>query len=212
MNCDDVFVILTRGPFPSGSQDDAAVERHLQACVECHRLAEALRPNDAALRDSSGEQEISALPGYWGDLVSAPTLSLKDTAGFRRPKRTARPRGAAVAPPKNLNVGQFAAAVALGIVFAAALRTLVTTAPAHAARQPLPENVNSAVLLAGLPDVCRGLATVYSASDPQMAVPLRQRTADASANCCTSCHAAGSDVKISDVNKLRIARTCSACH
>src|SRR3954467_6443498 len=113
MNCDDVFVVLTRGPFPSGSQDDAEVERHLQACVECHRLAEALRPNDAALRDSSGEQEISALPGYWSDFVSAPTLSLKDTAGFRRSKRATRPRGAPASPPKNLNVGQFAAAIAL---------------------------------------------------------------------------------------------------
>src|SRR3954470_23542202 len=128
MNCDDVFVILTRGPFPSGSQDDAEVERHLQGCAECHRLAEALRPNDAALRDASGEQETSALPGYWGDLVGSPALSVADTADFSRPKQKLRFRSQRQIA-KNLNVGQFAAAVALGIVLAAALRTLVTVTP-----------------------------------------------------------------------------------
>src|SRR5262245_608748 len=125
MNCDDVFVILTRGPFPSGSSHDAAVERHLQKCLECQRLAEALRPNDAALRDSTAEDETSSLPGYWGDLVAAPTLPLKDTAGFRQPNRTAPLARSKRLVPRNLNVGQFAAAVALGIVLAAALRTLV---------------------------------------------------------------------------------------
>ena len=44
MNCDRVFDVLTRGPFPTGDPSDDAVEIHLISCVECRRLAEALRP------------------------------------------------------------------------------------------------------------------------------------------------------------------------
>ena len=29
MTCDDVFDILTRGPFPSGAAEDESVQRHL---------------------------------------------------------------------------------------------------------------------------------------------------------------------------------------
>jgi hypothetical protein len=57
MNCDEVFVILTRGPFPSGSPHDRRVEAHLQRCADCQRLAEALRPNDDTLRESIGLDE-----------------------------------------------------------------------------------------------------------------------------------------------------------
>ena len=44
MNCDQVFDILTRGPFPTGTSCDTPVEAHLNTCAECRRLAEALRP------------------------------------------------------------------------------------------------------------------------------------------------------------------------
>ena len=44
MNCDHVFDILTRAPFPAGEASDADVEHHLRACHECRQLAEALRP------------------------------------------------------------------------------------------------------------------------------------------------------------------------
>ena len=44
MRCDDVFEILTSGPFPNGSSTDEAVEQHLCACHECRSFAEAMRP------------------------------------------------------------------------------------------------------------------------------------------------------------------------
>ena len=44
MDCDQVFMILTRGPFPTGEPWDEQVEAHLESCSECWRLAEALRP------------------------------------------------------------------------------------------------------------------------------------------------------------------------
>jgi hypothetical protein len=85
MNCDRVFAVLTRGPFPTGDPSDEAVEFHLASCAECRRLAEALRPAARAIDEpgvrSGGmtgrmvEEIVAAderrrLPGYWGEATS----------------------------------------------------------------------------------------------------------------------------------------------
>ncbi|MEX2185660.1 MAG: hypothetical protein WD875_02655 [Pirellulales bacterium] len=68
MNCDQVFDILTRGPFPSGAASDLAVQRHLGACAECRQLAEALRPALDLIHESVPPEESWGLPGYWDDV------------------------------------------------------------------------------------------------------------------------------------------------
>jgi hypothetical protein len=65
MNCDQVFDILTRGPFPTGTACDAGVEAHLNVCPECRRLAEALRPAIELFQEAIGPEESRDLPGYW---------------------------------------------------------------------------------------------------------------------------------------------------
>jgi 23S rRNA (adenine2503-C2)-methyltransferase len=81
MNCDDVFVILTRGPFPSGARTDSCVEAHLQVCPECQRLAAALRPNERGSPDAVELEESRHLPGYWGNsLESSGELAISLTA------------------------------------------------------------------------------------------------------------------------------------
>ena len=68
VNCDQVFDVLTRGPFPTGEASDEAVEQHLRACHDCRRLAEALRPAVALMHEAvSGDQALS-LPEYQGSL------------------------------------------------------------------------------------------------------------------------------------------------
>lgn len=62
MRCDDVFEILTSGPFPSGSASDESVERHLECCHECRKFAEALRPLSDVRFDTD-------LPTYDGRLM-----------------------------------------------------------------------------------------------------------------------------------------------
>ena len=59
LNCDQVFDVLTRGPFPTGEPEDDAVERHLRACHECRRLAEALRPAVALLHEAIETDEAN---------------------------------------------------------------------------------------------------------------------------------------------------------
>lgn len=71
MNCDQVFMVLTSGPFPTGEASDVAVETHLEECPACWRIAEALRPADDVFEESVPAYEGRGLPGYWGDAMPA---------------------------------------------------------------------------------------------------------------------------------------------
>jgi hypothetical protein len=68
--CDHVFDILTRAPFPSGDGEDAVVERHLASCHECRRLAEALRPAVNLFHEALQEEQ-GTLPVYAGYVEQA---------------------------------------------------------------------------------------------------------------------------------------------
>jgi len=67
MDCDQVFMILTRGPFPTGNPWDEEVECHLETCADCWRLAEALRPAVEVFQEAVPPTEGRDLPGYRGD-------------------------------------------------------------------------------------------------------------------------------------------------
>ncbi len=67
MDCDQVFNILTRGPFPTGEPWDEQVEAHLETCADCWRLAEALRPALEVVQEAIPPAESRNLPGYWGE-------------------------------------------------------------------------------------------------------------------------------------------------
>jgi hypothetical protein len=67
MDCERVFMILTRGPFPTGEAWDEEVEAHLEPCADCWRLADALRPALEVFQEAVPAAESRDLPGYWGD-------------------------------------------------------------------------------------------------------------------------------------------------
>src|SRR3990172_5625296 len=67
MDCDQVFMVLTRGRSPAGEPWDEAVEAHLESCADCWRLADALRPAAEVFQESVPPAESRDLPGYWGD-------------------------------------------------------------------------------------------------------------------------------------------------
>lgn len=76
MDCDRVFMILTRGPFPTGESWDEEVEAHLESCGDCWRLAEALRPALEVFQEAVPPAEGRDLPGYWGDARPGPASPL----------------------------------------------------------------------------------------------------------------------------------------
>jgi hypothetical protein len=81
MDCDQVFMILTRGPFPTGEAWDEQVEAHLESCSECWRLAEALRPALEVFQEAVPPSESRELPGYWGDARPASEIIAELTSG-----------------------------------------------------------------------------------------------------------------------------------
>jgi hypothetical protein len=70
MECDQVFMVLTRAPFPTGTAIDAPVETHLARCPSCGRVAEALRPAPELFHEALTPREGSVLPGYRSGIVS----------------------------------------------------------------------------------------------------------------------------------------------
>ena len=86
MDCDQVFMILTRGPFPTGEPWDEQVEAHLETCGDCWRLAEALRPALEVFQEAVPPWEVRDLPGYWGDARPASVTLARIVDG---PTRTA---------------------------------------------------------------------------------------------------------------------------
>lgn len=94
VSCDDVFEILTRGPFPAGREEDEAVERHLAACHECRRLADALRPAVALFHEVLVDDEGDRLPEYRGNLPQQerlPSLNRLAADAIYSGRRPAKP-------------------------------------------------------------------------------------------------------------------------
>lgn len=129
IHCDEVFDILTRGPFPTGAASDGIVESHLGHCDECRRLAEALRPAIELLQEAITDDEGRDLPRYWGALAEPRAEGPgKSIATQTRPTRAFGRRTAAL--PRSLplpastwnGAARLAAAVLLGVVLASLLR------------------------------------------------------------------------------------------
>ena len=89
MDCDQVFFVLTRGPFPSGAAEDVAVEHHLERCTSCWQIAEALRPAGDLFQEAISPVESRDLPGYWGD-TSPPGALLAQVSRSRTPEVASR--------------------------------------------------------------------------------------------------------------------------
>ncbi len=131
IQCDEVFDILTRGPFPTGAPSDGIVELHLAHCESCRQLAEALRPALELFQEAVTPEESRTLPSYWGESGSnlAPWLSAKSGAGGRVAQRSPalrrRIRSPLTLPRWSLPPSaRVAAAVVLGMALAGLLRRL----------------------------------------------------------------------------------------
>ncbi|HEY1065833.1 MAG TPA: hypothetical protein VGE52_06980 [Pirellulales bacterium] len=83
VDCDQVFEILTSGPFPTGGATDDAVESHLAECSACRRLAEALAPALDLIHESLRPDESAGLPEYWGEFSGLPTDARREPASNR---------------------------------------------------------------------------------------------------------------------------------
>lgn len=232
MNCDYVFDVLTRGPFPSGHSDDDAVERHLSVCHDCRQLAEALRPAVELFHESLDDAE--ALPGYRG---SVGELYANGDRGLTGPSgKEATPSGKEAVRPS----------------LAAALRCPALSSPTlqrrsrpwwNDATRNTAWQLASVAVLAGLlfAMVCSlgmldfppqgsswsqtatrpALANLHLPADCRNPDPLVLRQASLSSSqlravdgfhCCTHCHAAAGSAMSTERAVVVAINNCSACH
>ena len=228
MNCDQVFDVLTRGPFPTGTSCDTLVEAHLRTCAQCRRLAEALRPALELFQEAVAPEESRDLPGYWcavatnrAQPVVAPAKELSARPAARRTWSQA-PIVRNFSPPA---VWRLAAALLLG----ATVGSVLSVRGTFNAFSPLPPGVADGAMfspsdddgsgltvserkqLAVLPAACfrhrPGSAPRYSVTTPQV---LGQADL-ANLNCCTDCHNANSDA-VSNSATLTVTQSCQICH
>ena len=132
ISCDEVFDVLTRGPFPTGRPSDGVVEAHLGNCAECQRLAAALRPA-VELFEAVAPQESRNLPSYGGRVrASAAPLPWEATLAEALPVVSKPELNHSKIPERQnwsaaflsgscpVNLARFAAAAVLGAVIAGA--------------------------------------------------------------------------------------------
>ena len=125
MDCDNVFMELTRAPFPAESTAARAVERHLRICPDCRRIAEAFRPAPDVSHEALSEAERETLPSYERKAGAPLPLAFAATGAGRRPSTGSRGPGADGGAPLAMASGH--ARLSEEIATQVAAFTLATT-------------------------------------------------------------------------------------
>lgn len=225
IHCDEVFDILTRGPFPTGAPSDGIVEAHLSHCQACRQLAEALRPAIELLQEAIAPEESDTLPCYGGAAPSRPAWADGGRSPLTTKQLIKRPvvqvastlRQKTEAWPWR-SAARFVAAACVGLAVAGMLRQVVVsrdaldrsaaTPVAVAASWHLPIDGRQWAEQSGLNARCRESVegyTIAAAANQPLDEALRL-------TCCLGCHTArrGPALPASRVSSFVLA--CQACH
>ncbi len=227
MNCDQVFDILTRGPFPTGTACDTPVEAHLNSCRDCRRLAEALRPALELFQEAIGPEESRDLPGYWCAVATEPTQPAVSYAQELKPRRMAGGMwsgNSLTGRWSAVTVWRMAAMLALGITLGSLAGSRVmlegrgmippfgTSATAPAADDDHSQDTTKAPAeWAVLPAAC---SRNRPGSGPRYSVRGDRLLANAdlaNLNCCSECHNANSD-NVPSAATMKVTQHCQVCH
>ena len=230
MNCDLVFDVLTRGPFPTGHSSDAAVERHLAACHECRHLAAALEPAVHLFHEALSASEGPELPGYRGVHCESNVAVLSPALRAALDDESLPSRAVGIMsrsePPSTADVWPLAAMLALGPALAVAILMALWIAPhvwppapfggaslaeerGKARFQPTAAGRELLISLS-LPAGCFNAGPVVAMNDAAIGASaahfsLRQ-------DCCLKCHGESNPARPSLDATAMLDRSCRACH
>ncbi|PQO31759.1 hypothetical protein [Blastopirellula marina] len=221
--CDDVFDVLTRGPFPTGQHEiDFPVQRHLTVCHSCRELAEALRPVTAVLAEGQQDvpDEATTLPVFLAEAQAPCSCCVADQA---EPKRTD--------PVRELRLPLIALALSLMVVLALSgswlsarqtpsqgpalpVGTLIADSPAgHSGMGEAGFSLTGCSLLA--------VDKLQQPATGEVDHANHQLTQQFSAeHCCSQCHHAGKSSQpaasktfaLKGPQMLALVSRCSLCH
>lgn len=198
IDCDGVFEILTRAPFPTGSDCDEAVESHLSVCHDCRQLAEALRPAVGLIHESLAQSET--LPEYGGRLANQAWSGVLRTQRFRQ-------------------IGPFlaaglAACLVLWFMQTASMPGGLRSSPSRQTAALVPGTSDAAMLRSlHIPLACLANRNVKAhqfsievAPEPVLNVEETRFL------CCTQCHRSGGNGPASEPAIRALNTACVACH
>lgn len=227
MNCDHVFDMLTRGPFPSGDPQDESVELHLQACHECRQLAEALQPAVDLFREVIGPEEGSGLPGYRGALLRGNAVCLNGSpAGSLIGRVIARnepPRPSRSPSVRGWRVSRTSCSWAAAVALLCGVAVLIGQGWEHrrialaAAGQPLAGQPGAE---AGAESPRSGpsltldhvqIASLERLELPELCIPTGL-AGRAEYHCCTRCHSAAQPQRRRLASVAAMLAACTVCH
>lgn len=220
LDCDGVFEVLTRGPFPTGDASDGAVEQHLRCCYECRSLAEALRPAVELLHEAIDAEDCRDLPGYQGSLEPTQYSNYAARPGVAQMVMAAIAAETVTAPTKAsvqratwrerlvVDRYRFATAMAIGALLAFVCWSLHT--------ESAPERVTTATRPARFAPSEQGVLTLAAMRLPAGCFSLPIDSAPQAAHawhCCTECHTSSKEPSTpSQVMLLAVVQSCRACH
>ena len=219
MNCDHVFDVLTRGPFPTGATSDSAVESHLLACAECRQLAEALRPALELFEEAVTVEESRTLPGYWGNLHTGSEAQVAVAPPDSAPRKLSAPQrlpgrllSVAAEHATEIDWWRIAAALLLGVLLGSWFRA-ASYDGGSLAGSSRPGTPNLQLLASmSLPSSCLKRNSPGNIQTAELNLPAWQSAVQTSDfACCTSCHASG-DGRLSRTALTTVASSCRACH
>lgn len=208
LDCDQVFDVLTRGPFPTGDASDTDVERHLACCHSCRQLAEALRPAVELFHEAIEPADSGDLPGYRGALATRAVGLAQLVAEAVNIEQPPRAQAARPQPARPATWLDQIAERPLRLMTALACGALVAASVwgAGLTGNSLPSRPSSAISLSE-----DGL--VHLASLQLQPRCFSEPTASSRLQCCTECHAAKTPQPALAVRSLAVvASSCRACH
>lgn len=210
-HCDQVFDVLTRGPFPTGDASDHWVEEHLSCCHECRQLAEALRPAVELFHEAIQPEDCRDLPGYRG--VHARASGGPGLAQLVAQAIETEPSATSARPvPQVQHVWhvwraswklQLTAALALGMLF------MLAWTGARPNRFPLAQIQSQS--LDFYPST-EGFATLAALPLSTACQFPGSASRHADWRCCTQCHASERGPQVTSAMLTHIATSCQACH
>jgi hypothetical protein len=226
MNCDQVFDVLTRGPFPTGTDCDVPVEVHLAGCAGCRRLAEALRPAIELFQESVDPEESRELPGYWcpADYERQTTVSYAARVESLPAARLA-PGEARVGSWSSVVAWRMAAMLVVGVTlgtlagagwvldgaawpgFGAGASVAPLAPLQEAPRLTAAERMGLAVLPAACYRQREGRAVHDSSGGERLLTGANLENVQ----CCSGCHHAGA-ADVPEAATVRVAQSCQLCH
>jgi hypothetical protein len=205
IDCDQVFEVLTRGPFPTGEAIDRSVERHLATCHECRALAEALRPAMELLHEAIDAEDSRDLPGYYGAPSTSGGLAqlVARAIEAESDEKVVRPKPVPAKQWRDWALASraetFLAAMAGGVLLVVAMIALQNWTPHTAQRPTVTLSKDGLLTLAALDLKPRCFA--WQPGDDVAAV-----------HCCSRCHSVNSRTPTPAPAIALVVANCQTCH